>query len=309
MSMQALRASRMGRAALERSLLGRLRQHTNPLAVSVARRVPPPPWAALFDRLDRPVHLDIGCAKGHWVVDQARRRPDWNFVGVDVRSPVLRQARALAAESRLSNAAFVRANLQYTASTVLASLPATSIACVTVLHPDPWFKARHKKRRVINEHFLALLAFYLGPGVPVHLQTDVPELFEDMLSVGRASPFFDLAGTGSAAHLRPPTAALWGVPTNREASVLASGGPIFRHLLLRNDAEAPHVPDDTVPLRGEHGGEAGSGDDDDEDELAGEQPWGPVRDAETDATAPPSSLIPASRWNEAVAEALAPALT
>ena len=124
---------------------------------------------ALFDD-DRPLALEIGFGKGEHVAFQARHRPNWGFIGCE---PFLNGVAGLLSEVDEHALTNVRV-YQGDAIEVLERLPDASLSAAYLLHPDPWPKARHAKRRFINTGPLDLLAAKLRPGAEFRVGTDDP---------------------------------------------------------------------------------------------------------------------------------------
>lgn len=85
------------------------------------------------------------------ICELARSNPNVNYLGVDVRHKVIQAALRNLSHVPTKNIHFLQANLQYSADTILGTMPGP-INTVTILHPDPWFKKRHKKRRYEGLH-------------------------------------------------------------------------------------------------------------------------------------------------------------
>ncbi len=136
----------------------------------------PRPWdaAALFGRT-APLEVEVGSGKGLFMQSAAAATPDHDFLGIEVSRKYARFAAARLAKRGLSNAMMV-------AGDALAAfrelLPADSLAAVHVYFPDPWWKKRHHKRRVMNEPFLADVVRVLVPGGSLHFWTDVKDYFD-----------------------------------------------------------------------------------------------------------------------------------
>lgn len=114
------------------------------------------------------IALEIGFGAGEHLAAQAGARPDWGFIGVEpFLNGVASCLRTLGA-AELSN---VRVH-QGDAREVLARLPCASLARVYVLFPDPWPKARHWKRRLLQADTVADLARVLTPGGELRFATD-----------------------------------------------------------------------------------------------------------------------------------------
>ena len=119
---------------------------------------------------DRPLELEVGFGGGEHLAWQAEQRPGAGFIGAE---PFLNGIVGLLGHVRdreLSNVRLYRGD----ALDVLERLPDASLARVYLLHPDPWPKARHAKRRMMNHGPLDLIAAKLQPGGEFRLGTDDP---------------------------------------------------------------------------------------------------------------------------------------
>lgn len=152
----------------------------------VPRGQTPPPivWQDLFGN-DQPVEVEIGFGKGLYLRTQGQARPDTNFFGVEI----IRKYQLFAA---IRNMDLGLKNVKVACGDGNAVLrDRIAPASVSVLHiffPDPWWKARHKKRRVFNEEFTQNVAKVLKPGGRFHIVTDVEEYFGVMMELVRAMP-------------------------------------------------------------------------------------------------------------------------
>ncbi|WP_082584200.1 tRNA (guanosine(46)-N7)-methyltransferase TrmB [Noviherbaspirillum sp. Root189] len=127
-----------------------------------------------------PLILEIGFGMGDTTAKIAAGMPDKNFVGVEVHTPGVGSLLKLIGEQNLNNLRI----LQHDAVEVVTHMIAPdSLAGVHVFFPDPWHKARHNKRRLIQGPFVALLASRLAPGGYLHCATDWQEYAEQMLQV------------------------------------------------------------------------------------------------------------------------------
>jgi tRNA (guanine-N7-)-methyltransferase len=119
---------------------------------------------------DRPLHLEIGFGGGEHLAYRADLLPDHGFIGCEPFLNGVAQALGHVRDQRLAN---VRIHMG-DALDVLRRLPDASLTMVYLLHPDPWPKARHAKRRMINDGPLALIAAKLKPGGEFRVATDDP---------------------------------------------------------------------------------------------------------------------------------------
>lgn len=132
--------------------------------------------AAIFGN-DHPVELEIGIGKGRFLMNEAARRPDVNFVGIEWASRYYRLAAERAAGKRLSNIRFLRDDA---AHTLRENLPDASLSALHIYFPDPWPKSRHHKRRLIQGPFVLQAARVLKDGARVFLGTDHADYAEQM---------------------------------------------------------------------------------------------------------------------------------
>ncbi|MCC7474788.1 MAG: tRNA (guanosine(46)-N7)-methyltransferase TrmB [Pirellulales bacterium] len=141
----------------------------------------PRPWDAeqLFGRL-APLEVEVGSGKGLFMESAATTAPTHSFLGIEIATKYARFAAAKLARQQLANAVMVQGDAQPIFADLL---PANSLAAVHVYFPDPWWKKRHHKRRVLNEVFVAHVERVLVPGGSLHYWTDVHERFDETLEL------------------------------------------------------------------------------------------------------------------------------
>jgi len=135
----------------------------------------PRPWnaVAVFGRI-APLEVELGSGKGLFLVSAAALRVEHNFLGLEVSAKYARHSAARLAKARVGNARVVHGDGLRVFHEVL---PDESATAIHVYFPDPWWKARHKKRRVMNEVFLRDAERTLIQGGSLHFWTDVEEYF------------------------------------------------------------------------------------------------------------------------------------
>ena len=143
------------------------------------------PLAAHFDGM--PVILDIGFGMGDATLVQAQQHPDVGILAIDVHTPGV--GKLLAGLHDTSNVRVVEGDAMALLHDVL---PDASLAGIRVYFPDPWPKARHHKRRIINQHHLDVMARRLRPGGFLHFATDWQEYAEAARDNIAAHPSFAL---------------------------------------------------------------------------------------------------------------------
>ena len=141
----------------------------------------PRPWdsAALFERA-APLEAEVGSGKGLFLSAAGTNQPEHNFLGIEIAAKYAEHAAARLAKRGLTNAVMVHGDAQRLFAELL---PDASLAAVHVYFPDPWWKARHKKRRVMNPEFVRQIERTLSPGGTLHFWTDVEEYFQTALAV------------------------------------------------------------------------------------------------------------------------------
>jgi tRNA (guanine-N7-)-methyltransferase len=154
-------------------------------------------FAALFGR-EAPTVLEIGFGMGEATAQIARLMPDTNFLGCEVHEPGVGALLKRIGEQDLANIRVV----QHDAVEVLEHMvPAQSLAGVHVFFPDPWHKARHNKRRLIQAPLVRKLVSRLRERGYLHCATDWQEYAQQMLEVLSAEP--ELENTAAAYAPRP----------------------------------------------------------------------------------------------------------
>jgi tRNA (guanine-N7-)-methyltransferase len=180
-------------------------------------------FETLFAR-KAPLEIEIGTGKGRFIVQEALRRPEVDFFGLEWSLKHLRLAMERVRKRGLTNVRFHRADAKH----VLADLLRDAAALrVHVYCPDPWPKKRHHKRRLFDEATTRHLERVLRPGGYLHVSTDVADYFELIVAtllrtthlVPADDPLFPLAaGEGK---------------TNYETKYLAAGRRIHRAAFMR----------------------------------------------------------------------------
>lgn len=135
----------------------------------------------------RPLAFEVGFGKGEHLAFQGALHPDWGFIGAE---PYLNGVAGLLAdieERGLSNVRVHRGD----AIDLLERLPDASLEAVYLLHPDPWPKARHAKRRFVNPGPLKLVAAKLKPGGEFRIATDHVNYMRHVLFTMQNEPSFE----------------------------------------------------------------------------------------------------------------------
>ena len=202
----------------------RVHQHVNPLSPYYRQTPEPIDLASAFPNAERPLLLDIGCARGRFLLRMAEVQPDWNYLGVEIREPLVDEANRLADEAGLTNLHYSFCNAMLWLERLLDGLPTGILHGVTIQFPDPWFKKKHAKRRMVNEEMVATIARHLRGAGEVFVQTDIEFLAEEMFALFRSDDRFTE---------RPIEANPFAVRTERETAVEDKLLPVYRTSFLR----------------------------------------------------------------------------
>jgi tRNA (guanine-N7-)-methyltransferase len=176
-------------------------------------------FAALYGN-PNPVELEIGSGKGTFITDQAIARPDVNFLGIEWANWFYScAADRLRRHDRL-NARMVRAEATFF---LREFVPPGSISVLHIYFPDPWPKARHHKRRLVQPSFVPLIHQILTPGGRVQIVSDHRDYFEEGIA-----PTIRGSGLTVVDYNRPGSAGEGEfVGTNFERKYRREGRPFF----------------------------------------------------------------------------------
>ncbi|MFM9904948.1 MAG: tRNA (guanosine(46)-N7)-methyltransferase TrmB [Pyrinomonadaceae bacterium] len=197
----------------------RVHQHVNPLSPYYLQQPEPIDLAAVFSDPKLPLHLDIGCARGRFILKMAEIEPKWNFLGVEIREPLVDEANRLAAEANLTNLHYTFCNAMLSLGELLADIPPRCLQMVTIQFPDPWFKKRHAKRRMVNAELVRTVVDKLADGGRIFVQTDIEFLADEMFEMFRSDEQLrEIEVTGNPFPIK----------TEREKAVEDKHLPVYR---------------------------------------------------------------------------------
>lgn len=201
----------------------RHRRHANPFAFrgDIAR----PDYATIFGRA-APLEVEIGFGKGQFLRRLAAARPDTNFVGLEIRQFLVDGLMEDARADGLGNVHGVYCN----ANTALTALFVPGeVRRFYVNFPDPWFKKRHVKRRVINAETATMIRELLATEGEVHVMTDYEPIALDMREALELAGLVNVAGRGNLMSFSTT-----GVTSEREDWHLSQGDPVHRFMFRRH---------------------------------------------------------------------------
>ena len=152
----------------------------------------------------------------------AEEQPEWNYLGVEIREPLVTEANRLAREANLTNLHYAFCNAMFWLERLLAEIPDGVLQTVTIQFPDPWFKKKHAKRRMVNRELVETVVDKLAAGGHIFVQTDIEFLAEEMFDLFR-----------SENKLTETQVTPFAIKTERERAVEAKSLPVFRAMFVK----------------------------------------------------------------------------
>jgi len=208
-----------------------VRQHVNPLSQFFQLPLSLPSKNILFEKSHYPIHLDIGSAKGEFLIELATRHPDWNFVGLEIREPLVSLCEKKRRKLELTNLKFLFCNVNVSLDEWLSDLDFGQLKRVSIQFPDPWFKRKHFKRRVLKTNILNSIAKAMSKDGEIFIQSDIFKLIEYMTNTIDENRYFTRKNVGD---LRSIDKNPYNVMTDREIFSLKKNLLIYRLMYIRN---------------------------------------------------------------------------
>jgi tRNA (guanine-N7-)-methyltransferase len=176
-------------------------------------------WQTIFGN-EHPVELEIGSGKGTFLLAIAESKPEHNYIGIEYARAYAEFAADRLRRHDTRNARMVHAEASWW---VRCHIPDSSIAAVHVYFPDPWPKARHHKRRLVQVPFTKEVHRILVPGGKLRLVTDHADYFAHMQQVLKEQTYLDVVEFDSPAPLKANAPAGSIVGTNFERKYITEG--------------------------------------------------------------------------------------
>ena len=208
-----------------------MRQHVNPLSRNFNQIECIPSLVEMFGDSKLNLHLDIGCASGEFLFDLALVNTNWNYVGIEIRERLVKTAQSRVREREIKNLYFVFGNAINILNDVQSKFIIENVKSISFNFPDPWFKKRHYKRRVVQPEFIDLLSNSLPKGSLIFIKTDVKDLFDYMdCTISRNFHFktMDKKDFNCSESFNPNN-----VKTNREKYVILNQLDIFERIYMK----------------------------------------------------------------------------
>ncbi|MCK0179645.1 tRNA (guanosine(46)-N7)-methyltransferase TrmB [Flavobacteriaceae bacterium S0862] len=125
-------------------------------------------WRQEFFKNDNPLVLELGCGKGEYSVELAKKYPNKNFIGIDIKGARFWRGAKTAIEEQIENVAFIRTQIEL----VEYVFAKNEVDEIWITFPDPQIKYKRTKHRMTNSEFLKRYKFILKPEGVVNLKTD-----------------------------------------------------------------------------------------------------------------------------------------
>lgn len=176
-------------------------------------------WKSFFDN-GHPLHVELGTGKGQFIVENASRHPDINYIGIDSKYEVLYMALKKALDKNVHNLALLPFNIE----NIEEVFHTQEVDLLYINFCDPWPKSRHAKRRLTNVRFLEKYKLFLREGAQIIFKTDNKPLFDYSIEEFNAGNFdiesitYDLAAENDTEN----------IPTEYELKFMEKGVKINR---------------------------------------------------------------------------------
>jgi tRNA (guanine-N7-)-methyltransferase len=191
-----------------------------PIALDLA-----PDWTRVVGSRAGAMELEIGCGHGGFALAFARAHPDRALVAIEQRRKFAADVAAKAERRGLSNLVVINGDARLLAPRLFR---AGALAALHVHFPDPWWKRRHARRRLVDDGMSLLLLRLLAPGGLLDFRTDVERYAREAIVRLEEAGFVNEAGPGRFADRAADE-----IPSTREKRYLASGEPVWRLRLRR----------------------------------------------------------------------------
>jgi len=144
-------------------------------------------WHADFWKNNNPMTLELGCGKGEYTVNLAKKHPARNYMGIDIKGARFWRGAKTSNQEGIKNVAFLRTRIEF----IESFFSKDEVDEIWITFPDPQIKQRRAKKRLTSPGFLNMYATFLKPGGTIHLKTDSAELHDytrHLLAINQVEP-------------------------------------------------------------------------------------------------------------------------
>lgn len=184
-----------------------------------------PIWHHVFGR-HAPIDLEIGFGHGDFLIQRAQAHPERNLVGIECKAHLAHKAMRRKEKQRLHNLHILKGDANNLVATAFAS---EQIHHIFLNFPDPWWKKRHIKRRILTEYFVKQLASKSTANAQIFFQTDVLMTFTQCLQQLQQSGHWRNANKQNLLKLPNNT----GATSRREHRCIHADIPIYRAVVTK----------------------------------------------------------------------------
>jgi tRNA (guanine-N7-)-methyltransferase len=199
-----------------------------------------PDWARDFGRA-APLELEIGPGRGGFALDHAAAHPEVDLVCIETRRADCDLIRSRASERGLANLIVLQGDAKLL---LLRLFPPGALSALHIQFPDPWWKKRHNKRRMVDVELAARMRPLLRAGGAVDFRTDVRAYAEAAVATWEEAGFVNAAGPG---RLSPDPAE---VLSTRERRYARTGQPVYRARFINPGPVSGDLPLDRAGRTG-----------------------------------------------------------
>tara|TARA_B100000945_G_scaffold319124_1_gene325601 strand:- start:1193 stop:1822 length:630 start_codon:yes stop_codon:yes gene_type:complete len=208
-----------------------MRQHVNPLSKYFDEIEIIPHLNEIFEDSRLPLHVDIGSAAGDFLFDLASENTNWNYLGIEIREKLANHSKLRLKDFSMNNLYFAFGNANNIFSNPDYQFITNYMASISFNFPDPWFKKKHYKRRVIQPDLINFLSNSMKKGSLIFIKTDIKELFDFMhLIISNNVNFIklDYKKFSPSESFNPNQ-----IKTTREKYVISSKTYIFENIYIK----------------------------------------------------------------------------
>ena len=208
-----------------------MRQHVNPLSRNFKNIEIISSLGEMFGDPKLNLHLDIGCAAGDFLFDLALVNTKWNYLAIEIREKLVKTAKLKVREREIKNLCFLFGNANNILNDAENKFIIENVKSISFNFPDPWFKKRHHKRRIIQPELINIFANSLQKGALIFIKTDVKDLFDYMhctISSNFNFKIIDKKNFNYSESFNPNK-----VKTNRENNVIVNKLDIFDRIYMK----------------------------------------------------------------------------
>ena len=192
-------------------------------------------WDHIFPIEKRPIHIDVGCARGEFVFRLAEEDKfnNYYFIGCEIRKDLVIAANKKKVKRKMSNLHFIPGNFSNLIVDLHDSLKKyhLEIKSISIQFPDPWRRKKFQKRLIVQNKFIDTLAKELKPKTLVYFSSDVEQIFEHMYSEFSSNKYFHIKNTNDTSYQ------FHKIPTERTLVCEQTFRKIWHSVAIRSELE------------------------------------------------------------------------